>query len=641
MNHQAPSVARGFFSELLETMLYSSLLHQAIGTGGPQSAPSSLLSERIRKAWLQALGSLEPEKLDRRLRWDDLGPTKLNAILNDAEGNFSKPSLDESAYPTGTPWILALEKICEAIQASEDRPPQEPGDDTCSERSQLPFCDLWQPAIEWAVQELRRRMGSLLDVQPRDRIFNDLGHHLLARFCFVGEHALLELFNAERGAGAVVLEYFRSKEDGSSPPAREHYQGFIERQRRDGLASLLREFPVLGRMLGSVLVFWFESSSEMLLRVHRDRNLLREAFDIPTDASLDLIQQSLSDHHRGGRTVAILTFASHVNSRKVVYKPRDMGVDEAYQQALVDLNNNSILPPFKTLKILARQDYGYMEFVQHRLCRDEQETERFYYNAGRLSAVLHILGCTDCHHENLIADGDQLVLIDTETLLEPTAANHIENASKSRSSRRLSDLQKKFDNSILRSGLIPSWTLVGAEKHAIDMSALGIDPPADEHELVGGWLAVNSDGMLRGRVKAPATLPTSLPVGIGNANPLPQHIKHFLEGFKDQSVNLVRRRGEWLGPGGIFDRFAGLPRRIVLRATRVYLSIQIQQLQAEALRSELSQGMRLEQLARLFLTAETRPKNWPVFAAEMRHMEQLDIPYFVHQTDGSQLPLQN
>jgi type 2 lantibiotic biosynthesis protein LanM len=147
--------------------------------------------------------------------------------------------------------------------------------------------------------------------------------------------------------------------------------------------------------------------------------------------------------------------------------------------------------------------------------------------------------------------------------------------------------------------------------------------------------------MLRGRVKVPATLPTSLPVGMGNANPLLQHIEDFLAGFREQSLNLIQRRSDWLRPDGVLDRFVGLPRRIVLRATRVYFSIQLQQLQAEALRSEFSQAMKLEQLARFFLMAETQPKNWPVFAAEMRQMEQLDIPYFVHQIDNSQLSLQN
>jgi type 2 lantibiotic biosynthesis protein LanM len=624
--------------------MYSHLLSQAMDVDAIlPSTPSSVLSEQIRQRWLEALGLSEPEKLDRRLLWDNLAPAKLNAILTDVvEGECSNLGLEQSVDSTEIPWMIALGKICKAIRTAEAQSLQEPGDDTTHfEVSQLPFYHLWQPAVEWAVLELRRRLDPLINVQINGRVLADLGYYLLIRFCFIGEHVLWELFNTERGVGAALLAYIGSKGTRSAPPARKHYQLFIQRHQRDGLTSLLRQFPVLGRLLGNVLIFWLDSSEEMLLRVYKDRKSLQDIFDIPMDAALSSVHQGLSDHHGRGRTVAVLTFRDNGSNWKVVYKPRDMGVDAAYQQVLVELNGSSGFPPLMTLKILKQQGYGYMEFLQHQLCEDQQELERFYHNAGRLSAILYMLGCTDCHHENLIARGDQLVLIDTETLLEPTIVNHISQVSNSHSPKPISDLQKKFEDSILRSGLIHSWLFVGVQKYAVDMSALGIDPPAVEYELVTGWVNVNSDEMLRGSVKRFTHLPTSLPVGIGKANPLLQHIEHFVEGFREQSLILIQRRSDWLRRGGLFDCFVGLPRRIVLRATRVYFSIQIQQLQAEALRSEFSQGMKLEQLARLFLMAEVRPKNWPIFAAEMHQMERFDIPYFIHQIDNNQLPLQD
>ena len=83
----------------------------------------------------------------------------------------------------------------------------------------------------------------------------------------------------------------------------------------------------------------------------------------------------------------------------MVYKPKDMGVDAAYQAMLRDLNGNSELAPLQMLAIHAGNGYGFMEYVPHRLCADECELRRFYTNAGRLSAILYLLGCTDCHFE--------------------------------------------------------------------------------------------------------------------------------------------------------------------------------------------------------------------------------------------------
>ena len=153
--------------------------------------------------------------------------------------------------------------------------------------------------------------------------------------------------------------------------------------------------------------------------------------------------------------------------------------------------------------------------MEHRLCRGEDELKLFYRNAGRLTAVLHLLGCTDCHHENLIACGDQLLLIDTETLLEADLTDHISDASEYQTTLNQSDLQKRCQNSILRSGLLPTWMFIGQARTAVDISALGIAPPASTTMKSAGWLGLNSDGMMAGRIMVPSEVPTSLPVGFG------------------------------------------------------------------------------------------------------------------------------
>lgn len=207
---------------------------------------------------------------------------------------------------------------------------------------------------------------------------------------------------------------------------REHYERFIQRHRKDGIESLLKEFPELGRFIGVVVVLWLQASTEMLERICADREVLQKLFAIPLTHSLLEVQQGLSDPHRGGRAVAVLSFGSDQQSeKKVVYKPKEMGVDAAYQGLLADLNSLSNSPPLRTLTIHDADGYGYMEYVPHRLAKDDRELEQFYVNAGRLTAVLHLLGCTDCHHENLIACGDQMLLIDTETLLEADVPDHI------------------------------------------------------------------------------------------------------------------------------------------------------------------------------------------------------------------------
>ena len=628
------------------------------------------LSALRRQAWLEAVAPDEPYKLERRLAWDGLDSAELEcrwSVQSRAAGAAAAlPAMppDSAADPSAgsradaalaellnqllsespdrpasaSPWWGALQDSRRAMQASWEEPllPYDPGSTRC-------FVDLWWPVRALAVQRLQRLVAELPGnwIAP-EPVAGQFADSLLDRLCGLTDQVLWQRFSAGRTPGVMLLAHLGAEGDGKGPPVREHYEAFIRRHRRDGLASLLREFPVLARLIGTVLTLWQEGSEELLRRVRADQPLLASRFAVPAGHRLSGVSQGLSDPHRGGRVVAILHFCAADRAEdavRIVYKPKDMGVDAAFQAALHDLNSHSTLPPLRTLAVHAAAGYGYMEYVPHRICADSAELEHFYANAGRLTAVLHVLGCTDCHHENLIACGDQLLLIDTETLLEPELPDHVSEAAAQSQPASPSRLQQRLSSSVLRSGLLPQWLVVGAARRVVDVSALGVRSPELPHRSEPGWLGINSDGMMPGRISRAVDHPTSLPVGIGTANPFQPHLRVFCEGFERQCLALQEIRSRWLAEGGAISRFRGLPRRIVLRDTRIYLTLQRQLLAAEALRSPFAQAMVLEQLARSYLLAETLPLHWPVFAAERRQMARLDIPFFTHRIDGDALLL--
>lgn len=585
------------------------------------TSPLESLSAWRRQAWVAAVAPDEPHKLARRLAWDGLDAARLERLWSEPEAE-------------GAAWGPALRACQKALQASWEAPLL-----PCNPKDDRPFVDLWWPIRCMGVERLRQALVELPgDWIASAAVSEQLADSLLERLCALGDQLLWQRFSAGRGAGTILLAHLGAGGDGNGTPVREHYTAFIHRHRRDGLESLLEEFPVFARVLGTAFTLWQEGSEELLRRVWADRQALAARFSLSPEQRLTAVSQGLSDPHRGGRTVAILHFTA-ASTVSIVYKPKDMGVDAAYQEALSDLNAHSDLPPLRTLKVLAREGYGYMEFVPHHLCESPEELRRFYGNAGRLLAVLHSLGCTDCHHENLIASGDQLLLIDTETLLEPDVPDHTGAASTGTAPVVPTQLQRRLQSSVLRSGLLPQWLVLGVGKCAVDVSALGVQPPREPERPKAGWLGVNSDGMLPGRVSRPVELPTSLPVGIGAANPFQRHLEPFCEGFAQQCEALRTQRRQWLAVGGALHRFRGLQRRLVLRPTRVYFTIQRQQLAPEALRTPFAQAMVLERLARGFLLAESKPLHWPVFAAEVRQMVRLDIPFFTHRIDGDALLL--
>lgn len=577
------------------------------------------------KAWRQVVAPDQPANFDKRLAWDGLTPEAAAWALQP----------DAGTCPQDPQWWPLLEALREAASDGLN-----PGG--LAERcSREPFVHAWRPAAAWALRTLQQRSGELKPLlQLSDDAWLDLGEALLERLCNTADQALWDLFNQRRTLGQMLLAHLGANGDGTGGPVHEAYDAFVAELLSSGYGLLLNDFPVLGRLLATITHLWLEGSEEMLQRVAANRAELQQHFAITPDAVLRKVQLGLSDPHRGGRAVAILCFgppgAGDLISdlRKVVYKPKDMQVDQVYQDFLQGLNDASTLSPLRCLTVLSCDGYGFMEFVEHRPCTSEHELVSFYTNAGRTMAVLHLLGCTDCHYENLIASGNQLVLIDTETLLEADLRDLISDDGDD--PNLLSDLQTSMQGSLLRSGLLPQLLMAGpGKKRAFDISALGIQPPPAEREMPG-WLGLNSDGMMAGRCTQPCELPTCLPVGLGEPQRLTDFVEQLCDGFALQLQQATRLRPTLLEA---LSQFSGKPRRLLARATRLYFSIQRQMLEPASLRSAVAHGLKLEQLSRSFVLASEKPLNWPMFRAELLQMERLDIPFFEHLIDGEELPL--
>ncbi len=591
---------------------------QHAATGASAGAGAAL------QRWRELVGPDQPLNFEKRLRWDGLTEANLGWALD--------PPAE--ATPLEANWWPLLQELRQAarLAAADPGPPllAECGKDQ-------PFVHVWRPAAARMLQVLRQRCS---DLEPRLRLaegaWHDLAAALLTRLCSTTDQALWELFQRRRTPGQMLLAHLGSSGDGSGEPVHEAYDALVDDLLASGYGLLLGEFPVLGRLLAVVCQLWLEGSEEMLRRVADSRAELKSQFAIDPALPLEAVQLGLSDPHRGGRAVAILRFSNRLggDGRRVVYKPKDMRVDATFQHLLQSLNTSSELSPLRCLTVLNRDGYGFMEWVEHRPCGTEAELARFYGNAGRMLALLFLLGCTDCHHENLIASGDQLLLIDTETLLEADHRDLISDDPEGADA--VSALQTSLQGSVLRTGLLPQWLMVGAgRKRAIDISALGIQPPPVETEQPG-WLGLNSDGMFSGRSKRPCELPTSLPVGLGSPERLSDFVENLCGGFRLQLQQAQRLRPELLAA---LEGFRGQPRRFVARNTRLYFAIQRQMLEPAALRTAAAQGLQLEQLCRSFVLAREQPLNWRMFQAEILQMERLDIPFYEHRIDGKELPL--
>ncbi len=97
-----------------------------------------------------------------------------------------------------------------------------------------------------------------------------------------------------------------------------------------------------------------------------------------------------------------------------------------------------------------------MEYVHFRFALIIK-TWNSFYDAGQLTVVLYALDYTYSCHENLIASGDQLLLIDAETLLEEDVLDLVNDASDQPDLIATSRMLKHFQHTILRSWLLRKY----------------------------------------------------------------------------------------------------------------------------------------------------------------------------------------
>lgn len=161
------------------------------------------------------------------------------------------------------------------------------------------------------------------------------------------------------------------------------------------------------------------------------------------------VVSGLSDPHDGGRTVAIVRFASGL---RVVYKPRAVGLETAFHGLVAWWNEQAGHLALFAPRVIDRGRYGWMEFVAHEGCSDSEAANRYWERAGALIALADLLDATDLHHGNVIAHGEYPVLVDLETLLQP---------------RRPSE-----ERSLLSTGLVPAW-IRGPDGGSYDVSGFG------------------------------------------------------------------------------------------------------------------------------------------------------------------------
>ncbi|WP_405187911.1 type 2 lanthipeptide synthetase LanM family protein [Streptomyces anulatus] len=353
----------------------------------------------------------------------------------------------------------------------------------------------------------------------------------------------------------------------------ERFRDFVRRTaRRDGLALLVTDYPVLARLLATACLNAGDAFAEMAARLAADRHLLAPSGVLGDRAgspegglggnagpgTLIGVEAGAGDSHRGGRSVMLLRFA---DGARLVYKPRPLAAHRHFNTLAEWFGSLPGAPELRVLRVLDRGDYGWAEFVEERPCATAAETRQFYRRQGALLALLHTLDGTDLHHENLIACGPHPVLVDVETLFHPPLGP----------ARSTDPAARALHDSVHRVGLLPQL-LVG-DTTALDMSAIGGGRAASSPIETADWAEAGTDRMRLVRRAGRFTESANRPRLGGVAAAPSAYTDALCGGFRAGYTAISDHRAELLDEHGLLRLFARDEVRVVPRPTWTYTTL--------------------------------------------------------------------
>ncbi|HEY1770568.1 MAG TPA: type 2 lanthipeptide synthetase LanM [Chthoniobacterales bacterium] len=187
---------------------------------------------------------------------------------------------------------------------------------------------------------------------------------------------------------------------------------FLEKGAAYECRRMLLTYPVLLRLWSRQIDNWASFFNDFLNAASR---FATQKLKLPQTAGLiGEMHPFLSDPHHGGRSVIAVEFG---HNNQWHYKPRSGIHEKCWFQLLSWINQRGFCAPFRIPSVISTHQHCWVETMVQKGVSHEHSTRLYYFRSGAVLYLLHVLRGTDFHAGNLIANGDQPILVDCETIL--------------------------------------------------------------------------------------------------------------------------------------------------------------------------------------------------------------------------------
>jgi type 2 lantibiotic biosynthesis protein LanM len=576
----------------------------------PGQKSDAELTERRLSAWCRSSASGDWSLFGRRLERDGLSMDRVRARLATVR---RKASVDPPPWIDDAIWIeAALHTLAKGTKPSG----------RLDRAEAYPFESLFTPLVEQA----EALLWSHIDAQVFERLTESaracLCQALLKELSGLCTPAIYERFVKARKAGPTPTDIADLKQNTGTTC----YDKFVAAMKAGEFRNLFEEKPVLLRLMATIARQWIDTSREFVLRLDADiAAIRRDLLQSGIDGRVCKIEGELADPHNGGRSVQIISFE---DGGRVVYKPKDLRLDAAWYALVERLNRADPPLTLTAVRPIVRGGYGWTGFVDHTGCADQDGCSRYFQRAGAWLALFHCFAATDMHQENLIAASDHPVPIDLETILRATTEV---DKDQDPEAQAFDAARETVANSVMMVGLLPAYG------RGIDNNVFAVGGMTHDwnFKIKIKWSDINTDAMRPSKSKKAGKTMPNLPHVQGHYAKFSDYIEDFIAGFTDYAKFLLHWRRD-AKQSDLFDGFAGVPVRTVIRPTRFYYML-LQRLKNHgAMEDGVVWSAQADFIARLADWEKDSDPLWKLHLAERTALLTLNVPHFVTPSDGNE-----
>ncbi|GFN31657.1 type 2 lanthipeptide synthetase LanM family protein [Paenibacillus xylaniclasticus] len=540
--------------------------------------------------WRELLG------LQQQSDFDSLLEQRYQIDVTFVESHFDRNEAED--FGASSEWVDYIEKVF----IGQEKARTVEGDDYESiALSEFPFYTFFEPFL----REFYYNLFYDLIADYRHNILLDAKNDIV-------KYYLDQLYTIAHKTLMLEINYLRTEGHLSGSTPEERYLSYVEQylKQKTYRLSLLHEYPVMFRLLAEKTRYVKRFILEAISRSFSDWAMLSEQFGI-REQSIERLELGQGDSHKQGRAVAIIRYSC---GGRIVYKPRNMKIDDTFQQLLAWMNDRmDDHAPLLTVSVSNREEYGWMQFVEYKRSVTSSQAEQFYYRLGKLLAVLHTMNATDFHYENIIACSNQPVLIDLESLFHhPLGVDHDLTESEA-----INKALMLIRDSVLSTGVIP---IAVDKRQPFDISGIGGGDDQLSPFKVNTVEGAYTDEIRLTKQFGIVSAGHNNPIGTGDVSGnIAAYLDHICRGFAAvytffmQHMDETRQR---------LMTFAQCEIRKILSPTMKYAKLLYMSYHPDFMRNQLDRELLLNRVTSVAT---------PISRAAMSEIEDMlggDIPYF-------------